>query len=116
MLFRANFFFQNVLSNANAFLGRELSQLMPDCLSRAFDLAFRLVSHPRQLGFSTRPDSLSLSFDLSGVTFLYFGHFSIEGRKTSLDLSKFRQRLIPFLPGPLQLSLYRLTSCSQAFL
>jgi len=116
MLVWSNFPFQNVLSYANAFLGRELSQLMSDCLSCAFDLAFRLVSHPSQLGFSTRPDSLSLSFDLSRVTFLYFGHFSIEGRKTSLDFSKFRQRLITFLPGPFQLSLYRLTSCSQAFL
>src|SRR6266404_3274061 len=116
MLVRSNVLFQNVLSHTNAFLGRELSQLMSDCLSRAFDLAFRLVSHLRQFGFSTRCYSLLLSFDLGGVTFPYFGHFSIEGRKTSVDFRKFRQRLITFLPGPFQLSLYRLTSCSQAFL
>src|SRR6267378_6767986 len=116
MLVRSNFLFQNVLSYANAFLGRELSQLMPHGLSCALDLAFRLISHPRQLGFSIRFYSFSFSFDLSGVTFLYFGHFNIEGRKPSLNLSKFRQRPITFLPGPFQLSLYRLTSCSQAFL
>src|SRR6266550_6220388 len=114
LLLRSNFFFQNLLSYPNALLARKPPQFVPHSLASAFDLTFRLVPHPFQFTLSRGLNSFPLRFEFGGVTLFYFRNLFMKRGKPGLDSGKFRKRLISFLFGLFQFSLYRFTSRAQS--